>query len=55
MHKALLDTDIFSEVLKGINPAVAARASAYQTVFGHFFDLADYRIGDSQGLSESKA
>ena len=36
MDKALLDTDIFSEVLKGIHPAVAGRASAYQTVFGHF-------------------
>ena len=36
MDKALLDTDIFSEVLEGIHPAVVARASAYQTVFGHF-------------------
>ncbi len=34
MNKALLDTDIFSEILKGINQPVAARASTYHTAFG---------------------
>jgi len=35
MDKALLDTDIFSEVLKGVHPAVAAQAAAYHAAFGH--------------------
>lgn len=34
MDKALLGTDIFSEILKGINPIVAARAIAYHATFG---------------------
>ncbi|MDF5726874.1 MAG: PIN domain-containing protein [Rhizonema sp. PD38] len=34
MNKALLDTDIFSEILKGINQPVAAKASTYHTAFG---------------------
>ncbi len=34
MEKVLLDTDIFSEILKGINPGVAARASTYRSTFG---------------------
>jgi hypothetical protein len=29
MDKALLDTDIFSEVLKGVNANVIAKAAAY--------------------------
>ncbi len=36
MDKALLDTDIFSEVLKGIDPTVAARKAAYLVVFGQY-------------------
>lgn len=36
MNKALLDTDIFSEILKGINHRVAARASTYRSVFGSY-------------------
>ncbi|MUG94982.1 PIN domain-containing protein [Scytonema sp. UIC 10036] len=34
MEKALLDTDIFSELLKGVNQRVAARASAYHSALG---------------------
>ena len=34
MDKALLDTDIFSEVQKGINQRVATRATAYRNAFG---------------------
>lgn len=34
MDKALLDTDIFSEILKGINLRVAARASTYRSTEG---------------------
>jgi tRNA(fMet)-specific endonuclease VapC len=34
VDKALLDTDIFSEVLKGKNPHVRARSAVYLSVFG---------------------
>ena len=36
MDKSLLDTDIFSEILKGINPSVVAKATAYRSVFGRY-------------------
>jgi tRNA(fMet)-specific endonuclease VapC len=36
MDEALLDTDIFSEVLKGIDANVVARAERYYGAFGHY-------------------
>ncbi|MCS6940251.1 MAG: PIN domain-containing protein [Roseiflexus sp.] len=36
MHESLLDTDIFSEILKGVDPVVAQRASAYRATFGRY-------------------
>jgi tRNA(fMet)-specific endonuclease VapC len=36
VDKVLLDTDILSEVLKGIDPQVVARAEAYRATFGHY-------------------
>ncbi|MDZ8025513.1 MAG: PIN domain-containing protein [Nostoc sp. DedQUE11] len=36
MDKVLIDTDIFSEILKGINQRVAGRASAYHANFGYY-------------------
>ena len=36
MSRALLDTDIFSEVLKGVDQRIAVRASAYRTTYGHY-------------------
>jgi tRNA(fMet)-specific endonuclease VapC len=36
VDKSLLDTDIFSEILKGINPSVVAKATAYLSVFGRY-------------------
>jgi tRNA(fMet)-specific endonuclease VapC len=36
VDKSLLDTDIFSEILKGINPNVIAKAAAYRSVFGQY-------------------
>ncbi len=36
MNKALLDTDIFSEITKGINPTVAIHANAYRTAFHRY-------------------
>jgi len=36
VDKALLDTDILSELLKGMDPHVVARAGAYRAVFGQY-------------------
>ena len=36
MNKALLDTDILSEIGKGIDPNVARNATAYRIAFGRY-------------------
>jgi len=36
VNKSLLDTDIFSEVSKGINQTVAGHAAAYRRAYGFF-------------------
>ena len=36
MDKAILDTDVFSEILKGINQNVATKATTYRTFFGRY-------------------
>lgn len=36
MPKSILDTDIFSEILKGVDQNVAQRATAYRATFGHY-------------------
>jgi len=36
VDKSLLDTDIFSEVLKGVDPQVVARATAYRAAFAYY-------------------
>jgi len=36
VYKALLDTDMLSEILKGIDRRVATRAMAYRDAFGHY-------------------
>ena len=36
MDKSLLDTDIFSEVLKGIDHTVTAKATAYRAIWGRY-------------------
>ncbi len=35
MNKALLDTDIYSEILKAIDPIVTRNATAYRQTYGH--------------------
>jgi tRNA(fMet)-specific endonuclease VapC len=35
MQRSLLDTDMFSEVMRGRNRAIQAKADAYLDVFGH--------------------
>jgi len=36
VDNSLLDTDIFSEILKGINQNVVVKATAYRAAFGHY-------------------
>jgi len=36
VNRSLLDTDILSEILKGINPTVARNAAAYRQAFGRY-------------------
>ncbi len=36
MNKAIIDTDIFSEIIKGVNQKVAANAGAYRQAFGRY-------------------
>jgi tRNA(fMet)-specific endonuclease VapC len=36
LNKAILDTDIFSEIIKGVNPIVAVHATTYRRAFGHY-------------------
>lgn len=36
MNKSLLDTDIFSKITKGIDPAVARNATAYRKAFSRY-------------------
>jgi hypothetical protein len=36
VNEALLDTDIFSEITKGIDPNVARNATAYRATFGRY-------------------
>jgi tRNA(fMet)-specific endonuclease VapC len=36
LNKAIIDTDIFSEIIKGVNQTVAAQAKTYRRAFGHY-------------------
>jgi tRNA(fMet)-specific endonuclease VapC len=36
VNKALLDTDMLSEIFKGRTPAVTRNATAYRRAFGHY-------------------
>jgi tRNA(fMet)-specific endonuclease VapC len=36
VNKALIDTDIFSELGKGVNPTVAGNGAAYRAAFGRY-------------------
>lgn len=36
MDRALLDTDVLSEILKGVNANLATRAAAYRASFGYY-------------------
>ena len=36
MNKAIIDTDIFSEITKGVDQTVAANARSYRKAFGYY-------------------
>jgi tRNA(fMet)-specific endonuclease VapC len=36
LNKAILDTDILSEIIKGVNQTVAAHAKTYRRAFGRY-------------------
>ena len=36
MNKALLDTDILSEIIKGVDQTIAGHATAYRRAFGNY-------------------
>jgi hypothetical protein len=36
LNKAILDTDNFSEIIKGVNQTVAAHARTYHRAFGRY-------------------
>jgi tRNA(fMet)-specific endonuclease VapC len=36
LNKVLLDTDILSEIIKGIDQTVAGHSTAYRKAFGHY-------------------
>jgi tRNA(fMet)-specific endonuclease VapC len=36
LNKAILDTDILSEIIKGVDQTVAANAKTYRRSFGHY-------------------
>ena len=55
MNKAILDTDIFSDIIKGVNPAVAAHAKTYRRSFGHYTVSAVTVMEIVQGYQQKQA
>jgi hypothetical protein len=51
VNKALLDTDMLSELFKGINPTVASNATAYRQAFGRY-TLSAITVMESQADRE---
>lgn len=55
MNKSLLDTDIFSEVMKGVDPHVVQKARAYLAVFGRYTVSAATVMESSKGLHKQRS
>ena len=36
MNRSLLDTDLLSEIVKGVDPRVTAKAKRYRAAFGRY-------------------
>lgn len=54
MDKALLDTDIFSEILKGVNRNVVAQATAYRAIFRRYTISAITVVEIVKGLHKAR-
>jgi tRNA(fMet)-specific endonuclease VapC len=55
LNKSLLDTDIFSEITKGINQTVAGHATAYRQAFGRYTISAVTLMESIRGLQQKQA
>jgi tRNA(fMet)-specific endonuclease VapC len=55
LNKALLDTDIFSEITKGIDQTVATHASAYRKAFSCYTLSAVTLMEATRGLQQKQA
>ena len=55
MNKVILDTDIFSEIIKGVNQTVAAHAKTYRRGFGHYTVAAVTVMEIVQGYQQKQA
>src|SRR5439155_7846235 len=52
MPKSLLDTDIFSEILKGVDQVVVQRATDYRAAFGRYTISAPSMVPDERVRAE---
>jgi tRNA(fMet)-specific endonuclease VapC len=55
LNKSLLDTDIFSEITKGIDQTVAAHAAAYRQAFPCYTISAVSLMEATRGLQQKQA
>jgi tRNA(fMet)-specific endonuclease VapC len=55
LNKAILDTDIFSEIIKGVDQTVAAPAKTYRKAFGHYTISAVTVMEIVQGYQQKQA
>jgi tRNA(fMet)-specific endonuclease VapC len=55
LNKAIIDTDIFSEIIKGVNQTVAAHATTYRRAFGHYTISAVTVMEIVQGYQQKQA
>jgi tRNA(fMet)-specific endonuclease VapC len=55
LNKAILDTDIFSEITKGVNQTVVAHAKTYRRAFGHYTIAAVTVMEIVQGYQQKQA
>jgi tRNA(fMet)-specific endonuclease VapC len=55
LNKAILDTDIFSEIIKGVNQTVAAHAKTYRRAFGRYTVSAVTVMEIVQGYQQKQA
>ena len=55
MNKAILDTDIFSEIIKGVDQTIAAHAKTYRRAFGHYTICAVTVMEIVQGYQQKQA